>query len=176
MPASLNLVTVLEKLRKNSHLGKHKHFAAADRNKRYDYIFTISIILINFSIAIAHMGSIGKEMEKWITYSISIASVLAVLMAGFEFRFNFSKIFETHRRIGNKYLKLARECEQEIALYQDGRINDQQFQHVTEELNKRYNDINEDAESFPTNQSDYKKALAIETAKRQTINIQSPQP
>lgn len=166
MTSENKLLDILEKLRRNCHLGKHKHFFSAGRKKTLDLIFGISIMLINFFIAAIHLILIGQKMDYLMVYLISGISVVAVLLAGMELKYNFAKTFEAHRRIGNSYLVIARECEKYIADYALSLITLKQLSsNIIPELNKKYNEINTDAESFPTRKIDYNKAIKIQNAK-----------
>jgi len=161
-----NLLTVIEKLKDNSHLGKHKHFFAADRKKWFDLFFGLSIMIINLCIAVIHLFFLGREMDYFVVYFISGISIFAVFLAGMELRYNFAKAFEAHRRIGNKYLVIARESEKYIADFKDGQISKNELStSIIPELNKKYNEINVDAESFPTRKKDYRRALKIQKEK-----------
>lgn len=161
-----NTLQLIEKLKYNCHLGKHKHFNAADRFKRYDKAMSISIMLINLTIALAHLFTLNTEMSHWLVYSISGLSFLAVFIAGFELRSDYSKKFEGHRRIGNNYLGVARNCEKNIALFKDGKKSIYDSEKVIDELNKDYDEINKEAESFPTNQNDFNSAKQIQESKK----------
>ena len=157
---------LLENLRGNCHLGKHKHFTAADRFKAYDNWTSVSIMLINFIIAIVHLVTINSEMPHWLIYGISGLSIIAVLLAGFELRSDHAKKFEGHRRIGNDYLFIARECEKNIAFLKDGIKTAVEMGHLIDELNINYNEVNKAAQDYPTSNKDFEIATTIQERKK----------
>ena len=161
-----HILKLLEKLRSNCHLGKHKHFAAADRFKAYDKWTSVSIMLINLIIAIVHLVTINSEMAHWLIYGISGLSIIAVLLAGFELRSDHSKKFEGHRRIGNKYLFIARECEKNIVFLRDGIKTTVEMGKLIDELNINYNEVNKEAQDYPTSKKDFEISTAIQERKK----------
>lgn len=162
-----SLVTLLEKLRNNSHLGKHKHFAAADRCKRWDEVFSYSIVIINFTIVFAHILLIIEKLHDIrIMIAVGAISFLAAILGIIEIRSNFHKAFEAHRKIGNEYLEVARECEKNIAFFNSAQMTVAELTKAIKEINEKYNQINSLAEGFPTTQSDFDKARKIQDEKK----------
>lgn len=114
-------VEVLDKLRWNAHLGKHKHFEAGSRGRRYHVWYGVPIVLINVvlgSVLFAFLGD-DKAFPQWAKWSGAFLSLVAAAFGGIQTYFNFEKQYMEHRAVGNEYLGVARECERLLALYFD---------------------------------------------------------
>jgi hypothetical protein len=155
------VVDVLDDLRKNSKLGKHKHFAAADRYWFYNSFCGVTVTIINLVLGYLFFAEIfGLHILG------AFLALYAAILSALQTFFNFQKVFEAHRRIGNKYLELASKCKHLKAKWSDGLIQLPELSDKIEELNKEYYDINENAQEFPTRKSDFKEAKQIEEEKK----------
>jgi len=158
---------VLEKLRKNSHLAKHTHFTSAKRGRSSHVMVGVPVILINlllssvFSYQLVGDGQVFDD-EKWV---FALLALIGACLGAVQTFFNFQKNYETHRALANRYLAVARECERVIASYLDGNIDLKEVDDNTKTLNKEYDKINVDAESFPTSDRDYQRALKKQNEK-----------
>lgn len=92
-------------------------------------------------------------------------ALVAAALSGIQTFFNFQKEYEGHRQIGNQYLSIARECERIMALYFDSLLELSDLAREVELLNRKYNDVNMQAESFNVTDMDYEKAKKFQKAK-----------
>lgn len=153
-----NTIQYIEKLESKCKMNKDMHFIAANRFKSYNTFLIVSIMLINLTIAVAHLFSVNAEMPVIVINSTSVLSLIAVFFAGFELRFDYSKKFEGHRRIGNKYLELSGSCGKNIAIIKGDKGDKLDIEKVIDGLNRCYTKINKEAEGFPISQSAFKRA------------------
>lgn len=191
-----NTIQVLEKLRWNAHLGKHSHFQASKRDRKYHIWFGMPIIIINiflgsfllslsgpeyfsnhnpshkeFSPAVPDQTKIDDSDARKTAFPLSVqwlATLLAFFAASLSAMqtfFNFQKEYEGHRQIGNRYLDIARECERLIALHLDELLPLDELSTLLKGLNKKYSEVNVQAESYNVTDKDYKSALAIQENK-----------
>lgn len=158
-------VEIIEKLRWNAHLGKHKHFEAAKRGRNYHELFGIPIVVINLLIGSVFFAYMSIDLSTWAKWVGAVLALLAALLGGIQTFFHFQKEYEGHRQIGNKYLSIARECERLLALHYDGILSLDKLSKEIEKLNSQYNDINITAESYTVTERDYQKALSYQQGK-----------
>ncbi|MBG1269992.1 SLATT domain-containing protein [Nostoc sp. WHI] len=148
----------LRQISKNARLNKHQHFNAAERNKFYNNIFGSAAILINVilgSVLFITASNTLPEITKWVS---GFMAMIAAVCGGIQTFFNFEKLFEGHRRIANNYLEVQRESEQVLAAFADNLIDLPGLVKQVEIINEKYNTVNSNAEGFPTNDKDYRKA------------------
>jgi len=152
-----NVVTQLTKIRADSIYGKKKHFNASDRKNRYNKIVGILLIILNI-ISGSVLLYVVTEKDNSINLIPLILSLIAAFLSSFQTFFNFSKQVEGHRSIGNSYLSIMKKCEMLISLYNDKIIEKENLATKALELLDEVNQVNKDAESFPTSGKDYKLA------------------
>jgi len=102
-------------------------------------------------------------------YLEAISVVLAfsaASLSGVQTFFNFYKSFESHRAIGNRYAHLSRQCKALQFRHKDIPLSPSSLWRECEKLLDEYNQINIDAESYPTSVSDMKKTDFIREMKR----------
>lgn len=107
-----HILDFLENLRRNAQLAKHKHFAAADRNRHYNSWFGVPVIIINLllgSLLLASLLPGNNVISTWIGISGAILAFIAAVLSALQTLFHFQKRFESHSRIANQYLTVARE-------------------------------------------------------------------
>ena len=158
-------VEVIEKLRLNCHLGKHKHFEASGRGRQFHLWFGVPTVAISVVIGSAFFVQIQNDLPDFANWVGAGLGLTAAMLSGIQTFFNFRKEYEAHRVTGNKFLHLARECERLIALYFDGQIELDALSAQIEKLNERYAQITTAAESISTNRKDYSRAKALQDAK-----------
>lgn len=157
-PEPPQTILFLEKIARNSRLNKHQHFHAAERNLFYNNIFGSAAIIINVvlgSVLFITVTNTLPEIAKWLS---GFMAMTAAVCGGIQTFFNFQKLFEGHRRVGNNYLEIQRECEYLLAKYKDNSIALDELQKEVDIISKKYNTINNEAEAFPTNDEDFRKA------------------
>jgi hypothetical protein len=169
-PNSPKTLVLLDKLRDNSHLGKHKHFAAADRCRYYNTYLGAPAIIINVALGSLLFANLSEQIPTPMKWMGAFLALIAAMLSALQTFFNLQKSFEAHRRVANQYLAVARECERLICLFEDKQVSLSDLSQKIEELNNRYNAVNGEAESFPTNASDYEKAQKIQKKKEGEFN------
>lgn len=158
-------VDVIEKLRWNSHLGKHSHFYASQKGRNLHILCGIPIVAINLILGSVFFALLGTDLPDWSKWIGAILALVAALLGGVQTFFNFKKSYEGHREIGNEYLAVARECERLIALYFDKILNLEHLSSEVESLNDKYSSINQRAEEYVVTEKAYKKALETQNEK-----------
>jgi hypothetical protein len=160
-----NTISVIEKLRWNSHLGKHSHFYASQKGRHLHVLCGIPIVVINLALGSVFFALLGTELPDWSKWTGAILALSAAMLGGVQTFFNFKKSYEGHREIGNEYLAVARECERLIALYFDGILDLSHLSNEIGSLNRRYSAINQRAEEYIVSEAAYKKALKSQNQK-----------
>jgi len=158
-------IEVIEKLRWNSHLNKHCHFAASRKGRSMHIACGIPIVLINLLLGSVFFTLVGAELPQWSKWTGAGLALFAALLGGIQTFFNFQKNYEGHREMGNEYLSIARECERIIAQFFDGMLSLEALSDKVDVLNQLYADVNQRAEEYIVSDKHYKKALAIQMAK-----------
>lgn len=138
--------------------GKKKHFNAADRQESYHYWLGIPLTIINIVTGTVLFYLLTEDNKSaWKMLPIFLA-FLAALLSGFQTYFNFNKKVEGHRRIGNKYLSIYKSCDRLQAYIAEKHIDNQTLIDRLENIAKEIDDINKEAEQFPTTKNDYELA------------------
>ena len=112
-------------------------------------------MLLGGSLIFTLLKEASPEVAK---LSAALFSFLAAVMVGISTFFNFHKQVEGHKKVGNKYLEVVRGCEQILAFYEDGLINENEILKRFEDLTSLNLEVNRQAEAYHTNEVDYKKA------------------
>ncbi len=165
-------VEVLDKLRWNAHLGKHKHFEAGGRERKHHIKYGTPIIVINIVLGSVLFGLLSEDklsneaVANFIKWAGAALSLIAATLGGIQTFFNFEKQCIEHRAVANEYLGIARECERLIALYFDGLLNLDQLSSHIDRLNKVYAQVNMRAEGLTVSREDYKTALTVQEKKK----------
>ncbi|MBN1988173.1 MAG: SLATT domain-containing protein [Bacteroidales bacterium] len=151
-----NLIVQIQEIHCDSKIGKSRHFIAADRKAKYHKRLGISIILISVFVGSTIISQFeDKEIQKLI---MSILGFLAACLAAMQTFFNYSKDIENHRKTGNLYLEIARDCDNLISKFKDGFITKNECQIEFEKILKNYKIANKEEEICPNSDKDYKKA------------------
>jgi hypothetical protein len=158
MTKEIATIKDLNMLCENAHLSKSMHFASARRSNNINsysssIVAIISVLLA--SVLFANINLVLPQLVKWIS---AFLALIAAILSSVQMSFNFAKKFEGHRSIANKYLSFAKKCEYMLDQYYDDMIDLRTISFRIPELHKEYNQINIDAEIFPTPERDYKKA------------------
>jgi hypothetical protein len=161
-------VEVLDKLRWNAHLGKHKHFEAGSRGKKYHVYCGVPIVLINILLGSVMFSMLGesKEFLRLFAWSGAILSLVAAGLGGVQTFFNFEKQCIEHRAVANEYLSIARESERLLALHFDNLLSLEDLSKQIERLNDAYSKVNSRSEGLVVSSDDYKRALATQQKKK----------
>jgi len=150
---------LIEELRADSKLGKNKHFNASRRKITFHNSLGIPVVIINVALGtiIVSLLSSGNENSPVVIISTIMAFAAAALSALQTF-FNFHKVAEGHSAIGNRYLKISRDCKSLLRKNQDIPYSANDLWAEVDRIQKEYLEINYEAEAFPTSDTDLKKA------------------
>lgn len=159
-------IGVLDKLRWNCHLGKHKHFAASGRGRRYHVLIGVPVIVINLLLGSLFFAELSSQLPVWTKWAGAGLALVAAVLGGVQTFFHFQKEYEGHRAVANQYLALARECERLIALHFDGIIDVDAVSKEIHRINGEYNTINQEAEALTTKGADYEAATEVQERKK----------
>jgi len=153
-------------LYRNAHLSKSRHFAAAMRCKKLNNGLSSFVVFINIGLGSVFFALISMELPDVAKWASAFLALIAALCSGALNSFNYSRQFEGHRNIANRYLAFGRQCELLLSRYFDGLMS---LEDVSEDLpnfHKTYHEINVDAEILPTRNADYRKARKQEDHRR----------
>ena len=161
-------VEVLDKLRWNAHLGKHKHFEAGNRGRQYHVWCGAPIVLINVALGSVLFTMLGNQqpIKTTTAWAAAILSLVAAALGGVQTFFNFEKHCTEHRAVGNEYLDIARECERLLALHFDNLLPLADLSKSIERLNEAYTKVNTRAEGLTVSRRDFARAAAAQEKKK----------
>ena len=153
-----NTTERLRRIKVDALYGKKKHFNAADRNEKNHDKIGIPLFIINIVTGSILFYVITDGATNWIKYVPLALAVISAILSGFQTFFNFQKRVEGHRRIGNKYLSIMKKCDRLQGYIADKVITNEELISKIENLANEIDSINNEAEIYPTNSSDYKQA------------------
>lgn len=161
-------VEVLDKLRWNAHLGKHKHFEAGNRGRSHHVKFGVPVVLINIALGSVLFAFLGDEgaFPQWAKWSGASLTLIAAGLGAVQTFFNFEKQYMEHRAVGNEYLGVARECERLLALYFDGLLPLHELSKDIGRINTEYAKVNARSEGLTVNPNEYAAALDMQKKKK----------
>ena len=142
----------------NAHLSKTRHFEAARRTQRTNKLIVSGNVLINIVLGSMLFSLLVFELPVFAKWIGAVLSLGAVLCGFLQLSSNLIKLFDGHRSLGNRYLSFARKCEYVLGQHYDNLIKLMELSSQIPKLHEIYNQINIDAETFPTSRRDYKKA------------------
>lgn len=158
-------LTLLEELRGDAKLGKNKHFNASERKLKYHFYCGVPVVLINVFIGTVIIFLLSARGDSWwVSLVAAVLAFAAASLSALQTLFNFHKVSEGHRAIGNRYLNVSRRCKKTLQMHQDRAYDIDALWAVVGEIESEYKEINSEAESFPTNLKDLavaKKAKEI---------------
>ena len=153
-----NTIKKLKRIKVDSLYGKKKHFNAADRKECQHYWIGIPLIIINVITGSVLFFILTDPVTNWVKFIPLILALIAALLSGFQTFLNLQKKVEGHRRVGNKYLAIMKKCDRIQAYVTDDVIKEKHLINEIEKIALEIDNINIEAESFPTNKTDYKLA------------------
>ncbi|MFC1591245.1 SLATT domain-containing protein [Thermodesulfobacteriota bacterium] len=148
----------LKRIKVDALYGKKKHFNAADRVQGYHYWLGIPLILINILTGSVLLYVLTEGSTDWVKYVPLGLALLAALLGGLQTFFNFSKKVDAHRRLGNRYLAIMKRCDRINGYVNDEVIQKNDLILQVEEIAGAIDNINQDAEAFPTSAADFEKS------------------
>ncbi|KGO85904.1 hypothetical protein Q765_13815 [Flavobacterium rivuli WB 3.3-2 = DSM 21788] len=148
----------LKRIKVDALYGKKKHFNAADRNEKNHLKLGIPLIIINVLTGSVLFYVLTDGIENWIKFVPLVLAFIAALLSGFQTYMNFQQKVEGHRRIGNRYLASMKKCDRLQGYFLDQSINNGDFMNKMEQIALEIDDINQEAEAYPTSNTDYQLA------------------
>lgn len=150
-----NSTDKLKRIKVDSLYGKKKHFNAADRHEQVHYKIGIPLIVINVLTGSVLFYVLTDGVTNWIKYVPLVLALIAAILSGFQTYLNLPQKVEGHRRIGNRYLSIMKKCDRLQGYIADNLISDADVIKRLEEIAIEADDVNKEAEAFPTNKNDY---------------------
>lgn len=154
-----NTTDKLKRIKVDALYGKKKHFNAADRNEKYHYRIGIPLLFINILTGSVLFYVIKDGATNWIKYVPLVLALVAAFLSGFQTYFNLQKKVEGHRRVANKYLAVMKKCDRLQGYIADKMIiAEENLISKIEDISVEIDNINTEAEGFPTTKKDYRLA------------------
>lgn len=154
-------VGVLDTLRKNSFLGKHRHFSASNRCNLLHVWLGVLAIIISLFLGSAFVVIITSEIPIKAKWACSFLAVVTAVIGVIQTFLGFQGKSMSHMSVANRYLELQRECERILGGYCDGMISVDAVSQTVVELKTRYNAILASADVLRTSKRDYTHALRM---------------
>ncbi|MBF2091227.1 hypothetical protein FPG87_12370 [Flavobacterium psychrophilum] len=148
----------LKRIKVDALYGKKKHFNAADRNEKNHYGIGIPLIIINVLTGSVLFYALTDSVDNWVKFIPLVLAFIAALLSGFQTYMNYQQKVEGHRRIGNRYLASMKKCDRLQGYFADKSISNDEFIQKMESIALEIDDINQEAESYPTSSADYDQA------------------
>lgn len=153
-----NTTDKLRRIKVDVLYGKKKHFNAADRNEKNHYRIGIPLVIINILTGSILFYVITDGATNWIKYIPLVLALISALLSGFQTYLNLQKRVEGHRRLGNKYLAIMKKCDRLQGYVADKVISNEELILRIENIANEIDSVNIEAETYPTNNSDYELA------------------
>jgi hypothetical protein len=153
---------------KDAKRGKNKHFNAASRYEMRALFMengaTLLSGMLTALLAVKAVGAVPENfphifLSPWFAVLISMASTGLVMFQAVK---KYYQEARTHRDIGNQFIFETRNIEKLISDYVSEIIDGKAFSSRLETLTSAYSKINEQAETHPTSDADFKHALMQE--------------
>lgn len=152
------ILLAIQKIKIDAAYGKKKHFNAADRKEIIFHRINITLIVLNVVAVSAFFYVIITAGEQLATTIALFINFFAVVLSWLLTYFNYQQVIHGHRRIGNKYLSAMKKCSRLQAYLADNVIKSEDVIQLVDELAEQIDQCNQEAEEYPTNGVDYKKA------------------
>ncbi|MEO6254586.1 MAG: SLATT domain-containing protein [Ferruginibacter sp.] len=153
-----NSTDKLKRIKVDSLYGKKKHFNAADRHEKSHYRIGVPLIIINVLTGSILFYVLTDGVTNWIKFVPLVLALVAALLSGFQTYLNLPQKVEGHRRIGNRYLSIMKKCDRLQGYIADNLISDTDVIPRLEDIAVEADDVNKEAEAFPTNKHDFNLA------------------
>ncbi|WP_444927177.1 SLATT domain-containing protein [Microbulbifer sp. TRSA002] len=152
-------INLIDELRTDAKLGKSKHFNASRRKICWHNWIGIPVIVINVFVGTVIVALLSDgDGDKRLAIASAILAFIAASLSAMQTFFNFHKAAEGHSSVGNRYLKISRNCKKLLRKHQDIPFPPENLWHEVEAIQSEYLEINIEAEAFPTNDGDLKRA------------------
>lgn len=148
----------LRRIKVDALYGKKKHFNAADRKEKLHYKIGVPLITINVITSSVLICVICDGASDWVKYVPLALTLVATLLSGFQTYLKLQQKVEGHRRVGNRYLATVKRCDRLQAYVADSIVSSGEFVKQIEEISSEIDDINQEAEAYPSSSKDYRLA------------------
>jgi hypothetical protein len=157
-PVSAKEATIkrLKQLRADANYGKKRQFNAAKRKDACHNGLGVPVVILTIIIGAGFFATLREDFPDIMKYIGGGLGLLSALLAGLQTYFRFMAVAEGHRRIGTRYLAVAKKCSNVIAYCEDGMCRGEQLQAELDKLTGEYLSVAEDARAFPTSAQDYR--------------------
>lgn len=158
-------------------IGKDRHFIAADRKNKWRIYLGIFAVIGSAIIASGIGSSLIKFLDSYFSSTPSWSNLSAVLSHIFPLLVGIStsiigflgleKQTAQHRYVGNAYIDIARKSRSIL-----NSITPENYNEKIKDFDglvAKYSEINKDGETSPTNNTDSKKAMAMNKKNRALI-------
>ena len=154
-------LTALEDMRNDARIGKHSHFEAAHRKQKYHVRIGIPLVFLNLVVGtlLISVFQVPLNAQWFLILAGTVLTFSAACLGALQTFFGFEGASNGHRRIGNRYLEVARECFFLSQKLKDDQISIDEIWIRIENLRSTYEQINRDSEFLSTSDQDYQKAL-----------------
>lgn len=153
-----NLLTLIQKNKVDAMFGKRKHFNAADRKQNYHWNLGVPLIIGNLLSASILWYVLKQNIQDLWKYIPLVLTLVLAIGSSLQTFFNFEKKVEGHKRVGNKYLAIMKKCQRLESYFLNNDLDKSEIIKSIDEIAQEINSVNVEAESFPTNNADFKKA------------------
>ncbi len=153
--------TTLEKLKRikvDCLYGKKKHFNAADRHEQRHFSLGIPLTIVNILTGTVLFYVLTDHTTGMVKYIPILFAFIASFLSGLQTYFNFNKSAEGHRRLGNRYLATMKKIDRLQGYIDDRLLDSAEIIPKLETVAQEVDEINKDAEQFPTTNNDYNRA------------------
>ena len=160
-----NVVAEVRDLWRVSHLGKDKHFSAAERKARYHTLVGFPVVLMNVLLGSAFLPALAEKpfFDLFVgdgALGVPLLAFSAALLGAVQTFFNFHKATEGHRSVANRYLYISKESQALVSGSTDGLVGREKLWGDFNSLRDLYHQTNTDAEAFQTSSGDFRKATS----------------
>jgi ABC-type multidrug transport system fused ATPase/permease subunit len=152
------ILLAIQKIKIDAAYGKKKHFNAADRKEKKFHIINVTLIVINVIAVSAFFYVVINTGEKLATTIALFINFFAVVLSWLQTYLNYQKVIQGHRRIGNKYLSAMKKSVRLQAYLASNIMEDKDIRITVDDLGDQVDQINQEAEEYPTNGADYEIA------------------
>jgi len=133
---------------------KNRHFNAAERKEKLYYRLMIPLIVLMTLAFGSNLYPFFKGTSYVPSIIMSVISIFVNIMTFFKLK---DKI-KGHRRVANRYLDANKKCKRVRCYLFENSITKDQIDRNIEDIASEISQINMDAEDYPTNDDDLKKA------------------
>ncbi|MEI6758517.1 MAG: SLATT domain-containing protein [Chlorobium sp.] len=144
----------IQKIKIDSAYGKKKHFNAADRKEINHHRISIALIVMNVVAVSAFFYVVMNTGEKLATTIALFINFFAVVLSWLQTYFNYQKVIQGHRRVGNKYLSVMKKCTRLQAYLISDIMDNNDIRKAIDDLGEQVDQINQEAEEYTTNDTD----------------------